>query len=627
MGWLDLICVTTDPASTTFYGLAYAPDYSTDSDSKYVVLIRSNTNPISPDDLTWSIVSLIEGWKLAGYPYAPNGSEYTCSSNAQGVFTMFGRALSDSTSSIKKPYGIRYNPSGSMDDSFNYRRPGAWQNITVAGGYDWSGGFNRHSLGYVNNAATKVLVHASISDTNNTINLATVDDSTMSLYGIGLRVMNATIHGASVRALTIGNDHLYTYGDGNVPIAGGAFTINAYLAGFPLNTTIGSTTTPISKRYDTAWAQACVNSPTPLVYLLHDSLTLLCGQKRYTSDFSSMSMFLTIKDPNNSNGTGVATQFDADVINMDFFTFIGDGIGNSSSTFALLKKEGIMYGFGNSAGLRYTRTIDKVNVTETYGTNPNPPPPPAAPTPTILSKGGIVGIVFGAVTLAALAFFLGRRTSSRSKKNVADELAESDAEKYQPSQTLDDDKDDPQVQEPKDGANSYDLEGKYLVSSHPDRSRTSSTEILPMASIAPVPQYIQEQFQALHDQMRILQEQFYSSQFSNHPRPTYVTTASYVGEPAAAEPNDSKQQYAEVVTDDSAPGQPIQLTPPPRPVDSKGMPSPSAPAYANVVHQVQSFPQDSQSVAPQESFNSSEIEVPTPTPPSTAEFGLYPPQS
>ncbi|KAF9295654.1 hypothetical protein BGZ88_001724 [Linnemannia elongata] len=563
MGWLDLICVTTDPASTTFYGLAYAPDYSTDSDSKYVVLIRSNTNPIAPDDLTWSIVSLIEGWKLAGYPYASNGSEYTCSSNAQGVFTMFGRALSDSTSSIKKPYGIRYNPSGSMDDSFNYRRPGAWQNITVAGGYDWSGGFNRHSLGYVNNAATKVLVHASISDTNNTINLATVDDSTMSLYGLGLRVMNATIHGASLRALTIGNDHLYTYGDGN----------------------------------------------------------------RYTSDFSSMSMFLTIKDPNNSNGTGVATRFDADVINMDFFTFIGDGIGNSSSTFALFKKEGIMYGFGNRAGLRYTHTIDKVNVTETYGTNPNPPPPPAAPTPTILSKGGIVGIVFGAVALAALAFFLGRRTSSRSKKKVADELAESDAEKSQPSQTLDDDKDDPQIQEPKDGANSYDLEGKYLVSSHPDRSRTSSTEILPMASIAPVPQYIQEQFQALHDQMRILQEQFYSSQFSNHPRPTYVTTASYVGEPAAAEPNDSKQQYAEVATDDSAPGQPIQLTPPPRPVDSKGMPSPSAPAYANVVHQVQSFPQDSQSVAPQESFNSSEIEVPTPTPPSTAEFGLNPPQS
>lgn len=102
---------------------------------------------------------------------------------------MFGRALSDSTSGLKKPYGIRYNPSGSMDDSFNYKRPGAWQNITVVGGYDWSGGFNRHSLGYVNNGATKVLVHASISSTNNTVNLATVNDSNMNLYGTGLWVM------------------------------------------------------------------------------------------------------------------------------------------------------------------------------------------------------------------------------------------------------------------------------------------------------------------------------------------------------------------------------------------------------------------------------------------------------
>lgn len=116
-------------------------------------------------------------------------------------------------------------------------------------------------------------------------------------------------------------------------------------------------------------------------------------------------MFLTIKEPNNSNGTGVVTRFDADVINMDFFTFIGDGSGSGASTFALLKKEGTMYGFGNDGGLRYTHMIDKVNVTETYGINPNPPPPPAEPKPTILSKQGIIGIVCGALVLAALTFF------------------------------------------------------------------------------------------------------------------------------------------------------------------------------------------------------------------------------
>lgn len=64
-----------------------------------------------------------------------------------------------------------------------------------------------------------------------------------------------------------------------VPTVGNAFTSKRYLAGFPLNTTIGSTTTPISKSYNTASAFGCDTSPTPLVYFLHDSLTLLCGQK------------------------------------------------------------------------------------------------------------------------------------------------------------------------------------------------------------------------------------------------------------------------------------------------------------------------------------------------------------
>ncbi|KAF9321129.1 hypothetical protein BGZ91_004596 [Linnemannia elongata] len=542
MGLLDTVCIATNPGVTGFYGLAFAQGYGPNNvKPEYAILVRSNTNPESSTNITWTTISMFDSSKLAGYPNAAKGVDYSCAYNEQGVFTMFGRAERGSSSVMTKvPFGLRYDPNGSMDPSFNYQGTGAWMNLTVGEGHTWSGGFTRFSLGYAKTGATKVLVHASISDTNNVVSLATVNDSTGTL-----------------------------------------------------------------------------------------AVTALWTMKPDVAYVGEVTIRLTIRDPNTAINQGIAQKGSATLIDMDFSVPIGDWRELGPSAFALLKNQGTIYacGIGNYKGFRYNHTASQVIVAESYGIDLNPPPPPAAPTPTILSRGGIIGIVFGAIALAALTFFMGRRTSSRSKKKDADEIAESDAENSQSSQTLDDDKDDPQIQEPKDGANFYDFEGKYLISSHPDRSRTPSTEILPMASIAPVPQYIQEQFQALHDQMRILQEQFYSSQFSNHPRPTYVTTASYVGEPAAAEPSDPKQQYAEVATDDSALGQPIQFTPPPRRVDSRGMPSPSALAYDNVVHQVQPFPQDSQSVAPQESLNSSEIEVPTPTPHSTAEFGLYPPQS
>ncbi|KAK3830446.1 MAG: hypothetical protein JOS17DRAFT_775274 [Linnemannia elongata] len=177
MGVLDLLCVTTDPDATTFFGFAYAEDYNTTvSKPKYAVLIKSNTKPISPGDLTWSVVSMFDSSKLAGNPNSVAAADCSCVLSEQGVFTMFGltpASLSSSTS--KMPFGIRYDPTG-----------GTWMNVTVAAGYTWSGVFSRRSLGYVNNGASKVLVHASISASNNTINLATVNESTRSLSAVGL---------------------------------------------------------------------------------------------------------------------------------------------------------------------------------------------------------------------------------------------------------------------------------------------------------------------------------------------------------------------------------------------------------------------------------------------------------
>lgn len=184
MGKLNLLCLTTDLSATTFFGFAYAEDYdSTLLQPLYAVLVKSNVNP-SPsttENLDWFVVSKIDGSKLSGYPGSINGIDTSCAMNALGVFTMFGQYTSTTPfASTKLPFGIRYDPAGKMDPRVGYNGDGAWSNITVADGFTWSGPFNEYSLGYTNSSANAMLVHASLSDTN-TIALATLDESTMTL--------------------------------------------------------------------------------------------------------------------------------------------------------------------------------------------------------------------------------------------------------------------------------------------------------------------------------------------------------------------------------------------------------------------------------------------------------------
>lgn len=182
-GVLRLLCVTTDPEATTFFGFAYAADYSaTTSKPQLAVLVRSNTNPSSEGDLTWSVVSKVDGSKLNGYPGAVTGFDYSCAINAELVFTVFGRhATTSPYTNHKVPFGIRYTPTGAMEPRFGYNGLGVWTNISVSEGLNWSGSFNRRSLGYVGSGATTKLVHAVISETSNNITLAIVNESTMTL--------------------------------------------------------------------------------------------------------------------------------------------------------------------------------------------------------------------------------------------------------------------------------------------------------------------------------------------------------------------------------------------------------------------------------------------------------------
>lgn len=139
MGVLDIICLTTDPDSTTFYGFAYAYGYVCNDpyDCTYNVLVKSNANPTSGSTITWSLVSKIIDTNMPGNPYFYYDSKFSCAINAQGVFTMLGWTH-DRQAYIDKTFGIRYDPTGTMDAKYNFQGPGAWMNITIDQSYNWT---------------------------------------------------------------------------------------------------------------------------------------------------------------------------------------------------------------------------------------------------------------------------------------------------------------------------------------------------------------------------------------------------------------------------------------------------------------------------------------------------------
>lgn len=231
----------------------------------------------------------------------------------------------------------------------------------------------------------------------------------------------------------------------------------------------------------------------------------------------------------------------ATLIDMDFFVPIGDFHELGPSAFALVKNQGTIYAFGNGnyEGMEFNHTASQVIVAEPYGIDLNPPPPPAAPEPIVLSTGGIVGIVVGTLVLAVCTFLLGKKTSGWSmKKKVEDKVTKANTDKSQSSRPPNDNKDDPQAQGQKDGLNYSDLEGKHSDPADPE-SLIGSADIPPLSPTSPMPPYLQEQFKAFQDQMRILQEQILARRLSSNPRLDRVTTAdSYSNEPATPAASD-----------------------------------------------------------------------------------------
>ncbi|KAG9069784.1 hypothetical protein KI688_009109 [Linnemannia hyalina] len=517
MGVLDIVCLTTDPDSTAFYGFAYANSYDCSSSCSHNVLVKSNANPTSGSTLTWSLVSKINSKNMTGTA-VDMYAQFSCAISAQGVFTMFGWARdSELYSNPEITFGIRYDPAGTMDANYNFQGSGAWMNVTIDKAYNWAVTSAQHILRYVNNGGTTDLVHTVLSSNENTIYVAKVDEATKILTAAGTWVLNKTMHG-TVTAIGVGNNHLYTYG-GLSSAYGSLCGGYSCLTGFPLATI--SPTTPVGKIYNASQVYPNLYSRGVYIYTYQNTLTLissLLGSSRNSAIYK-------INDPDNANSTGPpVANFTNSAINMDFFVPLGDG--TSPTSFALMKQYSKMYVFGNDNGTRYTHEINKVNITDPVGYNPNPRTPPTGSSSSqgdSSPAGAIIGVIAGGGFLLGLMVWLTMRART-AKAAKATNATPDKPLPYIPPLNNTNNYVYPQQPGQTGGPNYYPLPGQPPASTTYPSGQPAPTTILPMAPITPVPQ----QHQTYQDQMQALQ-------FSSHPRPNYVTTA-YSTEPATSSP-------------------------------------------------------------------------------------------
>ncbi|KAF9153496.1 hypothetical protein BG015_003276 [Linnemannia schmuckeri] len=599
MGVLDIICLTADPASTTFYGFAYADIY----DCNYYggclnnVLVKSQANPVSGKNITWSLVSRIDSRNMTGIAKSVYSASFSCSVSAQGVFTMFGWTLNSGRNGPETAYGIRYDPTGTMDTKYNFQGSGAWINMTIDRAYNWTESDAQHKLGYVNNGVTTELVHSVLSKDGSKIYLAKVDEATKTLTAAGNWALNATIHGA-VREMVIGNNHLYTFGGVRVLDA------SAYLTGFPLATI--NPTTPVGKIYNTSEVFGSRYAQATYLYVYQNTLTLILAQ--YSGD--TRGTIYKINDPDNANSTGPPiANFTNDVTNMDYFVPLGDG--TSSTTFALMKRFNSMYVFGNDNGFRYTHEI-KVNISDPVGINPNPKKPStgsSSQNDDSSSTGAIIGAIFGLGVVVGLIFLFIWRSSRTKTANATTSAADKPLPPFPP---LNNNYAYPQQPGQNGGPSYYYPAGQHPASSYPLNQDTLTT-FLPMAPITSVPQ----QYQSMQEQMQTLR-------FSSHPRPSFVTTA-YGGEPESTNTvstTTSGPILGAAAGPSTAAWQPTPFVPPVRLTSSQGTSTPSAgdsPAVATAFSSATAqSSQDPQPIVSQSSVDSptSSTFTPLSSPPS-----------
>ncbi|KAF9911630.1 hypothetical protein EC991_002748 [Linnemannia zychae] len=163
-------CVTSD--GTTFYGHEVYT-FTSGRDERTIVIAKSNSNPASFNDVTWTIVATANEADL-GYLSGMNIMKtILCNVDKQGVFTIIASTTKKSPSDAENfpQGGYQYTPNADGSSG------GSWSKITMTEPYPWSG-IGRASLTNIPglNGGKDVVAHVfSHSNIEDTVSVAILD--------------------------------------------------------------------------------------------------------------------------------------------------------------------------------------------------------------------------------------------------------------------------------------------------------------------------------------------------------------------------------------------------------------------------------------------------------------------
>ena len=130
MGIIDFDCMTTDPGSSTFYGLTNTKGYGETDYNYNIVLAKSNTNPTSLHTTSWSFASSYSSKNLSIKDGIPTTAG--CAVDSKGIVTFIAVHYIFAKTDPYSKYitAVRYDPAGVANPNLS-QGTGSWSIMSL----------------------------------------------------------------------------------------------------------------------------------------------------------------------------------------------------------------------------------------------------------------------------------------------------------------------------------------------------------------------------------------------------------------------------------------------------------------------------------------------------------------